>query len=211
MALDECSVPRNHCPEVTRPAPMQPDPANREHVHDAIRRTQQGDVEAFAVVVDAYQRRLRSWLSRWCVPGIDADEISQRAFIVAYQKLAAFSHGTDFFAWLSAIARNVARDELKRLKRTHLRSRALAIEHAAACADVEHSNETEQIAALRDCMARLSQPVADLVQGYYQEHLSLDACALRFGKSVSAIKSQLHWVRGKLRECMLANLGRTQP
>lgn len=176
-------------------------------VDEAVRRVQAGDTEAYTAIVRACQRPLRSWLSRWCIPGIDADEVAQTAFITAYRRIGDFAAGTNFFAWLCAIARNVARDELKRQRREADRSRAASVEWQAAWEDLDRGgDDAGRIQALRDCLARLSGASAELVRRYYGEQLGIEQCAQLFGKTATAIKSQLHWLRGKLRACMVARM-----
>ncbi len=180
-------------------------------VDDAIRRIQAGDTEAFTVVVRAYQQPLRAWTSRWCAPGIEADDIAHRAFIIAFRAIASYTPGGNCFAWLCAIARNVLRDEVKRIRRTPASSPMALAELDAAASDLEDDDDGGRIDALRDCLKRLPAAGAELVQRYYAEGEPLALCATRLGKTLSGVKSYLHWLRGKLHACVAAKLGAVRP
>jgi RNA polymerase sigma-70 factor (ECF subfamily) len=188
------------------------DPAAlQSRVDDAIRRIQQGEAEAFTTVVRAYQQPLRAWTSRWCAPGIEADDIAHRAFIIAFRQIASYTAGGNCFAWLCAIARNVLRDEVKRLKRRPAGSPMALAELDAAADDLERDDDGGRIAALRECLKRLPADGADLVQRHYAAGEPLAQCAMRLGKTLGAVKSHLHWLRGKLHDCVAAKLHAAPP
>jgi RNA polymerase sigma-70 factor (ECF subfamily) len=188
------------------------DPASLQlSVDDAIRRIQRGEAEAFTIVVRAYQQPLRAWTSRWCAPGIEADDIAHRAFIIAFRQIASYTAGGNCFAWLCTIARNVLRDEVKRLKRAPAGSSMALAELDAAAYDLERDDDGGRIEALRDCLKRLPAEGADLVQRYYAAGEPLAACASRLGKTLGAVKSYLHWLRGKLHDCVSAKLATSPP
>ena len=179
-------------------------------VAQAIRQVQAGDIEAFSTVVRAYQHPLRAWASRWCVPGIEADDIAHRAFIVAFRGIHDFTADGNCFAWLCTITRNVLRDELKRLRRE--RSRFLdglvAIECSEAIDDLTaRGGDDRRIEAMRDCLQRLPLDGMELVRRHYTECEPLARIAEQQGKTLAAVKSRLHWLRGKLRDCLVAKLG----
>ena len=78
---------------------------NEPEVQSAIERVRDGNVDDYRTVVAAYHQRLRAALAGLCPPGVEADEIAHLAFLEAYRNLARFEAGTNFFAWLCAIAR----------------------------------------------------------------------------------------------------------
>jgi RNA polymerase sigma-70 factor (ECF subfamily) len=174
-----------------------------------IRRVQEGDVEAFIVVVRSYQRSLRAWASRWCVPGIEADDIVQCAFIIAFKKIHAFTADGNCFAWLCAIARNVLSDELKRLRRERSRvhNDLVAVEQVAALQDLEADGDDQRrMEALRACVQQLPGTGEELVRRHYAECESLAKIAEQQCKTLAAVKARLHWLRSKLRDCLAQKL-----
>jgi RNA polymerase sigma-70 factor, ECF subfamily len=72
------------------------------------------DVESFAAqLTDCYQR---CWLIAAAVTGdrVEADDIVQEASIIALRRLADFTVGTNFSAWISQIVRLTALNHLKK-------------------------------------------------------------------------------------------------
>src|SRR5436309_2098613 len=90
---------------------------NETEVEHAIRAVQSGSVEDYRSVVAAYQRRLRMWLTAFCPPSVEPDEIAHLAFLEAYRRIGIYRPGTDFFAWLCAFARNRVRAECEEIQR----------------------------------------------------------------------------------------------
>ncbi len=82
-----------------------------------VRRTRAGDLTAFEAIVRRLERPLRAWLATHVSPGVDVDEIAKRSFVIAHSQLERFKPGTNFPAWLFAIARFQLKAELTRLRR----------------------------------------------------------------------------------------------
>lgn len=73
-----------------------------------------GDVGAFGALFDRYDRPLRHYLVRLCGEDELAADISQDAFVEAFQKLGQLEDEHSFAAWLHRIARNRMRMEWRR-------------------------------------------------------------------------------------------------
>ena len=80
-----------------------PGPTDQQ-AEEALRRTRAGDTDAFAVVVARYELPIRAWVASAGFPGVDVDEVTQRAFIAAFTNLHRYEEGTDLKAWLFAAA-----------------------------------------------------------------------------------------------------------
>ena len=87
------------------------------NVEEAIQKVKEGAARSYEVVVNAYHRRLRALVAAACPPGIEADEIAHLAFVTAFRQIHQYRPGTDFYAWLSVIARNLLLAEYKNVKR----------------------------------------------------------------------------------------------
>src|SRR5881628_3126898 len=90
---------------------------NELPIEEAIRRVQAGNVENYRIVVVAFHQRLRTGIAALCPPEVEADEIAHLAFLHAYRRIDEYRLGTNFHAWLSAIARNLLRAECARRRR----------------------------------------------------------------------------------------------
>lgn len=87
-------------------------------VREAIRRVLDGDVEAFAVIVQAYQKLIAADLTRR-LPVQDVQEVAQEVFVKAFRSLPRFRGDAPFRIWLLRIARYTAMD----FWRKHYRNR----------------------------------------------------------------------------------------
>jgi RNA polymerase sigma-70 factor (ECF subfamily) len=72
-----------------------------------------GRVQAYAVLVERYQSKVFNVLYRFLGNREASEDLSQMAFITAYEKLHTFSAKSKFSTWLCQIALNKARDSVR--------------------------------------------------------------------------------------------------
>src|SRR6187431_1841135 len=83
-----------------------------------IREIRAGNTERYAYLVDCYHVGLIIHCERLVGDRMEAEDIAQKSFIKAYQKLAVFdSEKGRFSTWLYKIATNEALDYLRKTKR----------------------------------------------------------------------------------------------
>ena len=75
-----------------------------------------GDVDAFAVLVQRYQKPIFNLMIRITSCEEDAFDLTQETFIRAYEKLDRFKPSGRFFPWLYTIGMNLGRDFLRKRK-----------------------------------------------------------------------------------------------
>jgi len=74
-----------------------------------------GNRQAFAPLVERYQRSLFSYLGRMGFSQAQAEDLAQETFIRAWQHLGQYdAHRAEFSTWLFTIARRLALNELER-------------------------------------------------------------------------------------------------
>ena len=83
---------------------------------DILRRAQQGDSEAFRLLVEAYQTQVYRLALRMCGEAA-ADDVTQEAFLAAWRALPEFRGTCRFSTWLYRLTTNAAIDWLRREKR----------------------------------------------------------------------------------------------
>lgn len=88
-----------------------------EREQTVIRRVQSGDAEAFALLVEAYQKTIYNLCLRMTGNRADAEDLSQEVFLTAYRRLGDFRGESRFSAWLCRIASNACIDFLRRSRR----------------------------------------------------------------------------------------------
>ncbi len=74
--------------------------------HELVDRCLRGDLEAFAPLVVRYQKPLFNVALRMVRDREDARDITQTAFVKAYEKLRSFDRQHRFFSWIYRIAVN---------------------------------------------------------------------------------------------------------
>ena len=89
-----------------------------------VKASQQGDQDAFALLVQRHQRRVFNVVLSMLKDYDDASEITQEAFIAAWQGLPTFRGEARFATWLYRITYNCALKQLERCKRSWKRNRS---------------------------------------------------------------------------------------
>lgn len=87
---------------------------SNEEDFDAIRKILDGDNSAFAFLQNKYKTRIKSLVRRMIKDPDDVDDLTQEAFIKAYNALDTFQFAYNFSAWLYRIASNSCIDFLRK-------------------------------------------------------------------------------------------------
>lgn len=77
-----------------------------------VERVQNGDPQAYNVLVLKYQTRIGHLISRFVRNQADVEDVAQEAFIKAYKALKNFRGDSQFYTWLYRIAINTAKNHL---------------------------------------------------------------------------------------------------
>ena len=113
--------------------------SDREIDRQLVERAQRGDKQAFALLVEKYQRKLGRLLSRFIRDPAEVEDVTQEAFIKAYRALPAFRGDSAFYTWLYRIGINTAKNYLMALGRRAPTSTEVEAE------DAEGYDEGEQL------------------------------------------------------------------
>jgi RNA polymerase sigma-70 factor (ECF subfamily) len=87
-----------------------------------VERLQGGDMAAFTAIVQRYQDRVYNAVWRVCGHTEDARDLTQEAFLKAYESIGSFRGHSAFYTWLFRIAMNVALSHRRKAKRRPTRS-----------------------------------------------------------------------------------------
>ncbi|WP_298442393.1 RNA polymerase sigma factor RpoE [uncultured Ferrimonas sp.] len=77
-----------------------------------VERVQQGDKQAFNLLVVKYQHKVANLIGRYVKNQGDVADVAQEAFIKAYRSLPNFRGDSAFYTWLYRIAVNTAKNYL---------------------------------------------------------------------------------------------------
>lgn len=75
-----------------------------------VERVQKGDKRAFDLLIQKYQHRIVSLVSRYVSDPSEAQDVAQEAFIKAYRAVKRFRGESAFYTWLYRIAINTAKN-----------------------------------------------------------------------------------------------------
>jgi RNA polymerase sigma-70 factor, ECF subfamily len=177
---------------------------NRPDIESAIEAVKAGAVDEYRTVIAAFHRPLRGTLAGMCPPGVDVDEIAHISFIEAYRHLDRYRSGSNFFAWLCAIARNQLLAECKRLVRQSRNQDlgSILVQRLLAVAEANEELSEMRFQFLNECVALLNPAEQSLLEARYDQRRSIDDMAKALRKTVSAVSVQLFAIRRKLRECV---------
>jgi RNA polymerase sigma-70 factor (ECF subfamily) len=117
--------PRPKPPEQPAPPPPQElsaAPLGRSGDEQLMRRAQQGDRQAFAMLFDRYNASVLSYLYRMLGNVEDVEAIGQEVFLRAFRFAASYRYPQKFSTWLFTITRNLAINTARRKKRSPIRN-----------------------------------------------------------------------------------------
>jgi RNA polymerase sigma-70 factor, ECF subfamily len=174
-------------------------------------RVKQGDMVAFAELVDKYKQPVMNLAHRMLRDPTEAEDLAQVVFVQVFKSAHRYHAASKFSTWLFTIARNLCLNEIRR------RSRHQADSIDAVHPDHEgqplHQFEDKQTASpperllQGELVAKVEQALAELPENQRtaivlcrQEELSYEEIARVLGCSVSATKSLIHRGRETLKQ-----------
>jgi RNA polymerase sigma-70 factor (ECF subfamily) len=129
------------------------------------------------------------------------EDLVQKTFLRALERLATLRDPECFGGWLYAIARNLCRDWLNDPSRKHVPLEAAA-ELVAAAAGVKDGH-ADRIVELRKCIELLPEQLCEIVHLYYSGgRATYEDLAHRKGVSFGQINKWLTLARKRLRACL---------
>ena len=161
----------------------------------------EGDRNAFAYLVDKYKTMVYSLALRLVKDREEAEEISQDAFIKAYQSLASFKGKAKFSSWLYRIVYNTAISKLRQQPAGRV---SLDESNIADTLYIESKHNYDALSAgerkkyLEKALDSLDMDEKMLVILYYYEERDLDEIATIAGLTKTNTKVKLYRARKKM-------------
>src|SRR5438874_5984354 len=97
-------------------------PLGRASDEELMRRSQNGDRQAFSLVYERYSSAVLSYLYRMLGNVEDVESIGQEVFLRAYRFAATYRYPEKLSTWLFTITRNLAINNARRKKRSPVRN-----------------------------------------------------------------------------------------
>lgn len=174
-----------------------------------VNRAKRGNPEAFRTLVENYKDRLFAFVWRMVRNHHEAEDITQAAFVKAYEALASYSEKYAFSTWLFTIAYRLCLNHLRRRKAYAGEVDFGRIGNDEADAPQTVAN-TEEARRLREliwaAVEQLKAPQKTSVLLFYREGKSCEEIGRVLDMPTVTVKSHLHRARAKLREALSAEL-----
>lgn len=175
---------------------------------ELVARVLNGEQEAFAELVEAYQTAVFNLTYRMLGNRGEAEDATQEAFLRAYQHIKRYDPSRPFKTWVMSIASNYCIDRLRKRRLTWLSIDEPLPPHPALNSDTPDpeaatvTNERE--AAMQELLAELAPDYRAAVVLKYWYDMSYTEIAEALDTTESAIKSRLFRARQMLADQLRA-------
>ncbi len=160
-----------------------------------VARAREGDPSGFDEIVRRHQRRVYNLAYRMLHHPEEAEDITQEAFVAAYQRFAQLRDPESVGAWICRIAANLCLD---RLRSPGHRSEVLMPAPEMADTGVMDERTAESAERIRGAMADLPPKYRLAVVAYYLLGHSYEEAARMIGVGVRTFKTRLYRARQRL-------------
>ena len=166
-----------------------------------IRQTLAGDTSAFDRLVKTHRTTVYVLVLSYTKNPADAEDLTQRIFIRAYERLATLRELDRFLPWLQRITHNACKDWLRRQSNSTTSfeemNRANFTETVPTPEEIALKREIETI--VREAIGTLSETDRKLVEGRYIEGASYGQLQMESGLSYAAIANRLKRAKQQIR------------
>lgn len=183
-------------------------PERRQEADDdlaIVQKVQAGDVDAFDELVTKYRERIYAVVYNLTSNREDASDLTQDAFIKAFQSVGRFKGNSSFFTWLYRIALNTTLTHLRKnkLRRFFSFEKMNDEDHSAGFIDQLVTDSDSDKSALmnelqeklNDAFQKLSVKHRTVITLYEIDGLSHKEIADIVGTSVGTVRSRLHYAK----------------
>jgi len=166
-----------------------------------------GDLRAFGAIVRRYQDSVYATALRRTGNTADAEDVTQEAFLAAYENLSGLKEPAKLGGWL----RSVTRYTYSNWRRKHPATKPIGVDvdlaEAVQCQRWPRPDEAMQQEELRqrilDAVASLPQRMGEVVRLYYVDGFSYQDISDVLSMSMTTVKGRLQMGRDLLRKELL--------
>jgi RNA polymerase sigma factor (sigma-70 family) len=165
-----------------------------------------GDQQAYALLVDRYQRYVFTLTLRFLKTREDAEEVAQDVFIKVYRSLADFRGASKFSTWLYTIVNTTSITFLRKKKlETYSLDNEKVFEAADSIDSGMRANLVEQksrVAMVNQAIRLLNTDDAEILTLFYKGEQTLEEIAAILAIEPNTAKVRLHRARTRLKDKM---------
>ena len=177
-------------------------------VDAAVELVRQGDENAFSTIIQAYHVQIRALIGAQIADKHNADDIAQQTFVFAFQNLEDYQLGTNFLAWLRAIARNKVLTHIRKCSQSNKKLQSFRKQNIYNLSSelFEEGMVEKRLEALGDCIGELPYEKQDFLKKVNSRNSTLAELAETLGRSSTAVRKQASRVYNILRDCITKKL-----
>ena len=166
-----------------------------------INKINDGDTQAFAVLVDRYKDLVFTLALRMLKNREEAEEVAQDTFIKVFTALPRFKGDSKLSTWIYKVAYNSCLDRIRKNKR--------GVDEVGIDSFTEHQiktvdnaldalKEKEQQQTIQHCLQQLASKDSFLLTLFYFEELSLEEISQIVNMEPNTVKVNIHRARKRL-------------
>lgn len=160
---------------------------------ELVRRTRQGDLDAWEALMQAYQQPVFRFACLLLGDADEAEDVAQETFIRAYRSLASFDLERAIRPWLLQITANLARNRQRSAGRYLQALRRWSQSEPAPTTTLgERSGPQWESQVLRQAVQRLTRTDQEMIYLRYFLDLSERETADALGIAAGTVKSRTH-------------------
>jgi RNA polymerase sigma-70 factor (ECF subfamily) len=162
-----------------------------------VERCLRGDTDAFAEILDRYEKPVYNAIIRLGAGREEARDVSQQVFLKVYERLETYDPARKFFSWLYRVAINETINAMKSHRVWEPLSEGIKDQHPTPEEELA-ANEEER--SMQKALLALDPKYRLALIARHFLHLSYDEAAQVLSVPVKTVKSRLFTARQLLRE-----------
>jgi RNA polymerase sigma-70 factor, ECF subfamily len=169
-----------------------------------MRRVAARDKAAFAALYQATSAKLYGVILRILGRRDVSDDVLQEVFIRIWERAVDYDAGKGSpIAWMVAIARNRALDEVRRKTMVSMEDSPQTLEVASDDpSPLDNLNQSQDVQRLNRCLEGLEPDRRDIVVLAYRQGMSREELARRYQRPIPTIKTWLRRSLADLKDCL---------
>ena len=179
-----------------------------------IKRSKEGDLRAFDLLIIKYQAKIIALARRWVVDIHIAEDVAQETFIKAFKSLHSFREDSAFYTWLYRIGTNTAKNYVisKNRKKENTESELKNEEEYASIEQITEETPEDILLAnslkevINKALTDLPEEIRTAISLREFEGLSYDEIAKVLSCPVGTVRSRIFRGREELNKVISKSL-----
>lgn len=161
-------------------------------------RCQIGDRDAFAKLIERYQKPLRYFIGHLLGDAQITEDIFQETWLTVIRRVHSLKHADAFAPWLYRIARNKVYQHLRKKRVLSKLDESITVEN-----DMESvAFSAEDAEKIHKCLEKLRPEHKEVLMLRFLEQMSYEQIAQVVNCSIGTVRSRIHYAKGALKKEM---------